>query len=118
VFCRIRRVPAFKELRLIIDFVGSIVGNFWALITAKIADKLKFRFMRAGISCPFQESKNGIEVTLPYRRGDTRKMPSGMPDVGRHGVVNLGTFLKISIAEKVDIEIHVITLMGDEPEIA
>ena len=41
-----------------------------------------------------------------------------MPDIGRHGVVNLGTSLKICLAEKVDIEIHVITLMGDEPEIA
>jgi hypothetical protein len=108
----------YDRLELVTSKTRSIVGNFPPFMNTDIANELHFRFAKAGIPSPFGEQHKKFVVTIHYRLGDMRKMPSRIPGLGGHGVVKPRTFLEILRKEKVDIENQIIALISDEPEIA
>jgi len=106
------------QLEKVKSSTRSMTAIFVPIINQAVFDELSRRAKLAGFANPFTKPTETSEVVIHYRLGDMRKVPTRVPGMGGHGVVNPLTFKKILEKETIDYSKTKLRLVSDEPEIA
>lgn len=96
----------------------AVSGNFVPYLDSAVASQLEQRFISAKLPNPFQFPGKEKQIVIHYRLGDMRRMPSRIPGLGGHGVVDPHVFRRILELEDIPIADASIRLVSDEPAVA
>jgi hypothetical protein len=109
-----------RRLDLVNRRTKSISGNYVPIIDDVVFNDLSSRFRSANLPNPFRSRVNLLRGTIliHYRLGDMRKMPSRIPGIGGHGVVDPMVFWEIMRSGRFAVGHYQFGVVSDEPEIA
>lgn len=109
-----------ERLDLVSDHTRMVSGIYVPLVDEYVFDDLSNRFNRASLPNPFSR-KNLAQrdvVMIHYRLGDMRKIPSRIPGIGGHGVVDPVVFAKLISQNAGEWGSYRIEVISDEPLLA